>query len=136
MQNKNGENINYISILPFFGHDIQQAGSLISNIKITSIKLFDEKNNKTFELVGKKPVYIASDISKKTIDNYENFFYNKGVFKFDERKVNKVYITFEQDSFNDVLIKHAYWTPYELRKRKKMEQSITIRTRICSWYCK
>jgi hypothetical protein len=116
---KTGEYINTISILPFFGYDIQGANALIKNIKVTSIKLFDEAANKTYELINSGPVTIASDIGSKTIDNYKNFFSNKGVFKFDETKANKVYITLEQSEFNETLIKHAYWTPYEVGSTQK-----------------
>lgn len=118
-QNRSGEYINHISIVPFFGYDIQGANALIGNVKITSLKLYNEKNNITYELINSGPVYIASDVSQKNIDNYKNFFYNKGVFRFDERIVNKVYVTFEQDEFKDTVIRHAYWTPYEIGSTTK-----------------
>lgn len=118
-QNKAGEYINHISIVPFFGYDIQGANALMNNIKVTSLKLYNEKTNTTYELINSGPVYIASDVSQKNLENYKNFFYNKGVFRFDEKIVNKVYITFEQDEFKDTVIKHAYWTPYELNSTTK-----------------
>ena len=118
-RNQSGESINYISIIPFFGYDIEGTNSIIKNVKVTSIKLFNQQSNTTYELINSGPVYIASDPAKKTLDNYNNFFYNKGVFRFDQRKVNKVYITFEQDEFKDTVIRHAYWTPYELGKTTK-----------------
>lgn len=114
-----GDYINYISIVPFFGYDIEGANALIKNIKVSSIKLYDETKNISYELINNGPVYIASDVSSKNINNYKQFFYNKGVFRFDERKVNKIYITFEQDQFNDTTIKHTYWTPYEVGKEAK-----------------
>jgi hypothetical protein len=123
-QSKTGDYINHISIVPFFGYDIEGTNSLIKNIKVTSIKLFDETKNITYELINNGPVCIASDISTKNIDNYKQFFYNKGVFRFDERKVNKIYITFEQSQFNDTTIKHAYWTPYEIGKDTKWNNQI------------
>ena len=118
-QNKTGEYINYISIIPFFGYDIQGANALINNVKVTSLKLYNEKTNTTYELINNGPVYIASDVSQKNLNNYKNFFYNKGVFRFEEKNVNKVYITFEQDEFKDTVIRHAYWTPYELNSTTK-----------------
>ena len=118
-QNKNGEYINHISIVPFFGYDILGANALINNLKVTSLKLYNEKTNTTYELINSGPVYIASDVSQKNLENYKNFFFNKGVFRFDERIVNKVYITFEQDEFKDTVIKHAYWTPFELNSTTK-----------------
>jgi hypothetical protein len=118
-QSTTGDYINYISIVPFFGYDIEGANALIKNIKVSSIKLYDETKNISYELINNGPVYIASDVSSKNINNYKQFFYNKGVFRFDERKVNKIYITFEQDQFNDTTIKHAYWTPYEVGKEAK-----------------
>jgi hypothetical protein len=123
-QAKTGEYINHISIVPFFGYDIEGANALIKNIKVTSIKLFDETKNTTYELINNGPVYIASDVSTKNVDNYKQFFYNKGVFRFDERKVNKIYITFEQSQFNDTTIKHAYWTPYEIGKDTKWNNQV------------
>ena len=116
---KSGETINTISVLPFFGYDIQGQNANIKNVQITSVKLFDEASNKTYQLINSGPVTIASDISAKSIDNYKNFFHNKGVFVFDEKKVNKVYITFEQKEFRETLIKHAYWTPYEVGSSQK-----------------
>lgn len=123
-QSKSGEKINYISIVPFFGYDIQGANALIENIKVTSIKLYDENKNVTKELINKGPVYIASDLSKKNLKNYQNFFYKKGVFRFEEQHVNRVYITFEQDEFKDTVIKHAYWTPYELNSTAKWNNQV------------
>lgn len=116
---QSGEYINYISILPFFGYDFPGTNSIIKNVKVTSIKLFDALGNTTYELINSGPVTIGSDISSKSIDNYKNFFYNKGVFRFEEKKVNKVYITLEQVEFNDTTIKHAYWTPYEVGSNQK-----------------
>ena len=116
---KSGEPVNMISILPFFGYDISGANAVIKNIQVTSIKLYDQAQNKTYEIINSGPVTIGSDISAKTIDNYKNFFYNKGVFQFDEKKANKIYITLEQKEFNDTTIKHAYWTPYELGSSEK-----------------
>lgn len=116
---KVGDYINSISILPFFGYDIQGANAVIKNVMVTSIKLFDESLNKTYELINSGPITIGSDISLRTIENYKNFFHNKGVFKFEEKKVNKIYITFEQLEFNESVIKHTFWTPYELGSPNK-----------------
>jgi len=116
---KSGEYVNTISILPFFGYDTQGANALIKNIKVTSILLLDEINNKTYELIKNEPIVIGSDIALKTIQNYKNFFYNKGIINFDEVKVNKIYITLEQSEFNNTTIKHAYWTPYEVGSLQK-----------------
>jgi hypothetical protein len=113
-QSQTGENINYISIIPFFGYDIDGANALIKNVKVTSIKLYNQQTNTTYEIINNGPVYIASDPSQKTLVNYKNFFYNKGVFRFNETKASKIYITFEQDEFKSTTIKHAYWTPYEI----------------------
>ena len=110
--NKKGEYINHISIVPFFGYD--QIAS-IKNIKITSIKLLDETENKTTNLFSNESVYIGSDISAPSLSLKNRYFYNKGVFKFQKIKANKIYITFEQSEFKEVSIKHAYWTPYETR---------------------
>jgi hypothetical protein len=110
--NKKTEYINHISIVPFFGYD--QIAS-IKNIKITSIKLLDETENKTTDLFSNESVYIGSDISAPSLSLKNRYFYNKGVFKFQKVKANKVYITFEQSEFKEVTIKHAYWTPYETR---------------------
>jgi len=116
---KSGEYVNTISILPFFGYDTQGANALIKNIKVTSILLLDEINNKTYELIKNEPIVIGSDIASKTIENYKNFFYNKGIINFDEVKVNKIYVTLEQSEFNNTTIKHAYWTPYEVGSSQK-----------------
>ena len=113
-QSQTGENINYISIIPFFGYDIDGANALIKNVKVTSIKLYNQQTNTTYEIINNGPVYIASDPSQKTLVNYKNFFYNKGVFRFNETKASKIYITFEQDEFKSTTIKHVYWTPYEI----------------------
>jgi hypothetical protein len=108
-----GENINYISIIPFFGYDNEDMNAQIKNVKVTSIQLYnDTKTEAPYQLINTGPVYIGADISGANINNYKNFSYNKGIFRFPEVLVNKVYITFEQESFNDVTIKHAYWTPY------------------------
>lgn len=116
---KAGDYVNSISILPFFGYDIQGLNAVIKNVTITSIKLFNETLNITYELINSGPITIGSDISLRNIENYKSFFHNKGVFKFEEKKVNKIYITFEQLEFNESTIKHTYWTPYEIGSSKK-----------------
>ena len=110
--NKKSEYINHISIVPFFGYD--QIAS-IKNVKITSIKLLDETVNKTTDLFSNESVYIGADISAPSLSLKNRYFYNKGVFKFEKIKANKIYITFEQAEFKEVTIKHAYWTPYETK---------------------
>jgi len=110
--NKKSEYINHISVVPFFGYD--QIAS-IKNIKITSIKLLDETVNRTTDLFSNESIYIGSDISAPSLSLKNRYFYNKGVFKFQKIKANKIYITFEQAEFKEVSIKHAYWTPYETR---------------------
>ena len=108
-----GENVNYISIIPFFGYDEIGLNARVKNIKITSIKLYNTTTNRLYELIDNGPVYIGGDIAGSTLSNYNRYFYNKGIFRFQEYNVNKIYITFEQDSFNDVSIKNPYWIPYE-----------------------
>lgn len=108
-----GENVNYISIVPFFGYDEVGLNARIKNIKVTSIKLYNTTTNRLFEVINNGPVYIGGDIAGSTINNYSKYFYNKGIFRLSqEYNVNKIYITFEQDVFNDVSIKHIYWEPY------------------------
>jgi hypothetical protein len=108
-----GADINYISIVPFFGYD---RIDLIKNIKVSSIKLYNEKDNKVFVLFENENIYIGSDIAAPNLSSKNKYFYNKGVFKFENIKANKVFITFEQQSFNNVDIKHTYWKPYETRQ--------------------
>lgn len=108
-----GADINYISIVPFFGYD---RIDLIKNIKISSIKLYNEKDNKIFTLFENENIFIGSDIAAPNLSSKNKYFYNKGVFKFENIKANKVFITFEQSTFNNVDIKHTYWRPYETRE--------------------
>jgi hypothetical protein len=108
-----GADINYISIVPFFGYD---RIDLIKNIKISSIKLYNEKDNKIFTLFENENIYIGSDIAAPNLSSKNKYFYNKGVFKFESIKANKVFITFEQGLFNEVTIKHTYWKPYETKE--------------------
>jgi len=124
-KNRNGEDINHISIIPFFGYD---NIDVIKNIKISSIKIYNEKDNVITPLVtADNPVFIGSDIAYPSLSLKESYFYNKGVFRFPRIKANKVFITFEQSQFNDVTIKHAYWTPYET------EAAATAATQSQTW---
>jgi len=107
-----GEKVNYLSIIPFFGYDEVGLNARIKNIKVTSIQLYNTVTNRLFQVIQGNPVYIGADISGSTIGNYNNYSYNKGIFRFEEVTANKIYITFEQDLFNDVLIKNIYWEPY------------------------
>ena len=108
-----GDYINYISILPFFGYDAIELNAQIKNIKVTSIKLHNTNStNAPLEILSEGPAFIGADISGANISNYKNYSYSKGVFRFPETLANRVYITFEQPSFKDVKIKHAYWKPY------------------------
>jgi len=109
----NGDYINYISLIPFFGYDAIDLNAHIKNVQVTSIKLHNtNKPDAPLEVVNDGPVFIGADISGATISNYKNYFYNKGIFRFPETLANRVYITFEQPVFQTVSIKHAYWTPY------------------------
>lgn len=115
-----GDYVNYISIVPFFGYDNTDLNAAIKNTKITSIKIYNEKDkNKVYEIINGGPVFIGADISGATLSNYNNYSYNKGVFRFPEVLANKIYITFEQPEFKDVKIKHSYWTPYSSEDFKK-----------------
>lgn len=112
-QNSKGNDINYISIVPFFGYD---NVDLIKNIKVNSIKLYDETKNIMYTIVGETEndaAYIGSDIAATTLSIKKKYFYKKGIFRFEKIKANKIYISFEQENFNDVTIKHAYWKAYE-----------------------
>jgi hypothetical protein len=109
----NGDYINYISLIPFFGYDATDLNAQIKNVQVTSIKLYNTNTtNAPLEVINEGPVLIGADISGANISNYKNYFYNKGIFRFPETLANRVYITFEQPVFQTVSIKHAYWTPY------------------------
>jgi hypothetical protein len=108
-----GDYINYVSIVPFFGYDATDLNAQIKNVKVTSIKLYDTNtSNAPLEIINEGPVFIGADISGANISNYKNYFYSKGIFRFPETLANKVYITFEQPAFQNITVKHAYWTPY------------------------
>jgi hypothetical protein len=109
-----GAYINYISVVPFFGYD---GIDLIKNIKVSSLKIYDDstetpKVSVLFDKSNNSEVYIGSDVYATSLSMKKKYFYKKGVFRFQAVKATKVYITFEQSQFNDVSIKHAYWTPY------------------------
>jgi hypothetical protein len=109
-----GDYINYISLIPFFGYDATDLNAQIKNVQVTSIKLHNTNTaDGPLEVINDGPVFIGADISGANISNYKNYFYNKGIFRFPETLANRVYITFEQSSFQEVTIKHAYWTPYD-----------------------
>jgi hypothetical protein len=113
LKSKNGEYINHISIIPFFGYS---NIDLIKNIKVSSVKFYNEQDNTIAPLISEtNSFYIGSDIFAPSLSLKNRYFYNKGVLRFEKIKANKVYITFEQSQFNDVSIKHAYWTPYETK---------------------
>ena len=108
-----GDYINYISLIPFFGYDATDLNAQIKNVQVTSIKLYNSNTaDAPLEIINEGPVFIGADISGANISNYKNYFYSKGIFRFPETLANRVYITFEQIAFQDVTIKHAYWTPY------------------------
>lgn len=113
INSKEPQDVNYISIIPFFGY---ANIDVIKNIKISSIKFYNEKNNTITPLVNQtNSFYIGSDIVAPSLSTKDKYFYNKGVLRFEKVKTNKIYITFEQDKFNDITIKHAYWKPFETR---------------------
>ena len=121
-----GDYINYISLIPFFGYDDPTLNAQIKNIQVTSIKLYNSNTtNAPLEVINDGPVFIGADISGATISNYKNYFYNKGIFRFPETLANRVYITFEQIAFQDVKIKHTFWTPYSTENYKKADDPKT-----------
>lgn len=114
IKSNNGEYVNYISIVPFFGYSLIDN---IKNIKISSVKFYNEKENIITPLVNESnSFYIGSDIVAPSLSTKDHYFYNKGVLRFEKIKADKVYITFEQSQFNDVTIKHAYWKPFETKE--------------------
>lgn len=109
--NQAGENINHISIVPFFGYANIDT---IKNIKVSSVKFFNEKDNVIKTLIDESnSMFIGSDINAPSLSVKNNYYYNKGVLRFEKVKANKIYITFEQSNFNNVTIKKPIWIPYE-----------------------
>lgn len=126
MQNTKGNDINYISIVPFFGYD---GIDLIKNIKVSSLKIYDDSTEipKIYTIIGENTgneAYIGSDVVASSLSIKKRYFYRKGVFRFEKVKATKVYITLEQSQFNDVSIKHAYWTAYENGSLQNTENTI------------
>lgn len=126
LQNPKGSDINHISIVPFFGYD---GIDLTKNIKVTSLKIYDDSTEqpKIYTLIGENSgneAYIGSDVVASSLSIRKRYYYKKGVFRFGKVKATKVYMTLEQSQFNDVKIKHAYWTPYETQALDSSDNTV------------
>lgn len=101
MESNVSTNANSIEIIPYFGSS--------NFVKVNQIKVFKEDG--TSENILNKTIFIGSSFAPLTIESAQNYFYNKATVKFSERKILKVEVIFEQDSKQDVDIKHVYWKP-------------------------
>ena len=101
MESNVATNANSIDIVPYFGSS--------RFVKVKQIKVFKEDG--TSEDILSKTIFIGSSFAPLTIESAQNYFYNKATVKFSERKILKVEVIFEQDSIQDIDIKHVYWKP-------------------------
>ena len=101
MESNVATNANSIEIVPYFGSS--------NFVKVKEIKLFKEDG--TSENVLHQTIFIGSSFAPLTIEESQNYFYNKATVKFSERKIIKVEVTLEQDSIQDIDVKHVYWKP-------------------------
>lgn len=101
MESNVATNANSIDIVPYFGSS--------NFVKVNQIKIFKEDG--TSEDILDKAIFIGSSFAPLTIESAQNYFYNKATVKFSERKILKVEVIFEQDSIQDIDIKHLYWKP-------------------------
>jgi hypothetical protein len=101
MESNVATNANSIEIVPYFGSS--------NFVKVNQIKVFKEDG--TSENILNKTIFFGSSFTPLTIESAQNYFYNKATVKFSERKILKVEVIFEQDSKQDVDIKHVYWKP-------------------------
>lgn len=101
MENSNPSLANSITITPYFGST--------NLVKVTSI-LATKSNGELMEILS-SPIYIGSSFSSLNLEISNNYFYNKATIKFSETKVSKFQITFEQNSYQNIQIKHSYWKP-------------------------
>jgi len=101
MESNVATNANSIEIVPYFGS--------FNFVKVNQIKVFKEDG--TSEDILSKTIFIGSSFAPLTLEAAQNYFYNKATVKFSERKILKVEVIFQQDSIQDVDIKHVYWKP-------------------------
>jgi hypothetical protein len=101
MESNVATNANSIDIVPYFGSS--------NFVKVNQIRIFKEDG--TSEDILDKAIFIGSSFAPLTIESAQNYFYNKATVKFSERKILKVEVIFEQDSIQDIDIKHLYWKP-------------------------
>lgn len=101
MESNVATNANSIDIVPYFGSS--------RFVKVKQIKIFREDG--TSEDILGKTIFIGQSFAPLTIESAQNYFYNKATVKFSERKILKVEVIFEQDSIQDIDIKHVYWKP-------------------------
>jgi len=101
MESNVATNANSIDIVPYFGSS--------NFVKVNQIRIFKEDG--TSEDILDKAIFIGLSFAPLTIESAQNYFYNKATVKFSERKILKVEVIFEQDSIQDIDIKHLYWKP-------------------------
>jgi len=95
---------NTLEIVPYFGSS--------QLVKVSEIKIYTK--NGLFEQILQEPIYIGSSFVPFNINVSNNYYYNKANIKFSERQISKVEVTFEQESYSSIDIKHIYWQPTDV----------------------
>lgn len=101
MNNPSAAMANSIKILPYFGSS--------KLVKVTAVKA-QKQNGDTIDILS-SPIYIGTSFAPLSLEMSSNYFFNEAVIKFTELKAVKFHIDFEQESANDILVKHAYFKP-------------------------
>lgn len=92
---------NSLTITPYFGSS--------NLIKVTSVVATLQDGSLSEVLTS--PIYIGSSFAPFNLDIAKSYFYNKATIKFSEVRALKFEVLFEQESYQDIDIFHAYWKP-------------------------
>lgn len=94
-------NANTLTIVPYFGS--------CKLVKVTSVKAI--RSNGSITEILSDPIYIGSSFVPTNGQIMNQYFYDKAILRFADIKVVRFEVSFEQDSYEQIDVMHAYWKP-------------------------
>jgi hypothetical protein len=97
---------NSLTIHPYFGPE----ENLYPELKVTRITAMSHDTNTLVELLP-EDIYIGSTIVPQSMQAIKNYFYDKAIIEFQDVNTREIKVYFEQNTFNNVKVKHLFWKP-------------------------
>jgi hypothetical protein len=105
LERETSELANFVVITPYFGDGL----NVIQDVLVKKVEVVNEKN----EVINVLPreIYISSSFIPSSLDRIKNTFYKEAKIYFEETKIKKINIYFEQANSYPTKVKHAFFAP-------------------------